>query len=64
MEIEFDKDYLLQLYEDGKTDSKKHRFQPQVIKQYIKTVDTLKAAPNKEFLYKLKVCIMKRNRVI
>jgi proteic killer suppression protein len=54
MKIEFEKEYLRELYEEGKASGKKYRFQPQVIKQYIKTVDLLKNAPNTEFLYKFK----------
>ena len=30
----FDKEYLQQLYEEGKTKDKKHRFQPQMVKRY------------------------------
>ena len=30
MEIHFDKEYLQQLYEEGKTKDKKYRFQPQM----------------------------------
>ena len=54
MIIEFEHEYLRELYEDGKTSNKKYRFQPQVIKQYIKAVDTLRTAPHTAFLYKLK----------
>jgi hypothetical protein len=28
MDVEFEKEYLAELYEKGKTDDKKHRFQP------------------------------------
>ena len=41
MEIKFDKEYLKELYEDGRTKNKKYRFQPQVIKKYQKRIDTL-----------------------
>ncbi len=41
MEINFERDYLKELYENGKTRSKKHRFQPIVIKKYIQTIDKL-----------------------
>ena len=34
MEIHFDKEYLQQLYEEGKTKDKKYRFQPQMVKRY------------------------------
>ena len=32
MYIEFDKDYLRELYTDGKTSDKKHRYQPEVVR--------------------------------
>lgn len=54
MEINFEKDYLNELYENGKTRSKKHRFQPNVIKKYIQTIDKLRAAKNTEELYPIK----------
>jgi proteic killer suppression protein len=54
MVLEFEKEYLHQLFVEGETKEKKHRFQPQIIKQYTKTVNTLRSAPNIEFLYKLK----------
>ena len=38
MTIEFEQEYLRELYEEGKVSGKKHRFQPQVIKQYIKYI--------------------------
>jgi proteic killer suppression protein len=31
MEITFEKEYLRELYETGKTTDKKYRFQPQII---------------------------------
>ena len=44
MIIEFDKDYLHELYTDGKTNDKKHRYQPEVIRGYQKTVFLLSSA--------------------
>ena len=41
MKIEFEKEYLRELYETGKTTDKKHRFQPQVVNGYIKCVRAL-----------------------
>ena len=38
MEIHFDKEYLRDLYITGKAD-KKHRFQPQIIRKYIRIID-------------------------
>jgi len=54
MEIVFEKDYLKELYEKGKTQSKKHRFQPKIIKKYIQAIDKLRVANNTEELYPIK----------
>lgn len=54
MDITFEKDYLKELYENGKARSKKHRYQPSVIKKYIQTIDKLRAAKNTEELYPIK----------
>jgi len=54
MQIEFDKEYLQELFDQGKTTDKKKRFQPGIIKKYIDTVNILRTAPNTEFLYKFK----------
>lgn len=51
MEIKYDKEYLKQLYEDGKCSDKQHRFQPMIIKKYQKRIDTLMGATRKEDLY-------------
>lgn len=54
MEIVFEKEYLKELYEKGKYRSKKHTFQPGVIKKYIQTIDKLRAARDTEELYPIK----------
>lgn len=54
MEINFEKNYLKELYENGKTRNKKYRFQPQVIKKYIQTIDKLRVAKNTEELYPIR----------
>ena len=41
MVIEFEKEYLSELYYEGKCNDKKHRFQPQVIRNYVKRIVTL-----------------------
>lgn len=43
MEIKFDKQYLEELYLEGKTSDKKHRFQPPIIGKYRKTIDLLES---------------------
>jgi proteic killer suppression protein len=54
MLIEFEKDYLEQLYADGKATNKKYRFQPSVVKQYKNTIDKLRSAQRIEDLYSIK----------
>ena len=51
MEIIFDKEYLRQLYEEGKTTDKKHRFQPHIIARYQLRIKVLDQAGNIEELY-------------
>ncbi len=51
MYIEFDKEYLKELCEAGKTKDKKHRFQPEVIRGYAKCVLYLRRARSIEDLY-------------
>lgn len=40
MEVKFNEEYLRDLYETGKSD-KKHRFQPQIIKRYVRVIDLM-----------------------
>ncbi|SDT05003.1 type II toxin-antitoxin system RelE/ParE family toxin [Winogradskyella sediminis] len=54
MEIIFEKDYLKELYENGKAKNKKYRFQPTVVKKYIQTIDKLRAAKYTEELYPIR----------
>lgn len=54
MLIEFNQEYLRELYEQGKTSDKKHRFQPQIIKGYRRAVDILKATKRIEDLFPFK----------
>ncbi|MBQ0057727.1 MAG: type II toxin-antitoxin system RelE/ParE family toxin [Bacteroidales bacterium] len=52
MEIKFRQAYLKELYETGTCSDKKHRFQPQIVSKYRKTVDLLEANATKEDLYR------------
>jgi hypothetical protein len=45
MEINFNEMYLRDLYLAGKAD-KKHRFQPQVVKKYIRVIDLMRDEDN------------------
>ncbi len=51
MKIEFLETHLEELYTDGKAKNKKHRFQPQVVKKYIKKIDILRAVNKIEDLF-------------
>jgi len=52
MEIKFDRKYLEELYETGKTTDKKYRFQPQIVKKYRKTIDILESVARIEDLFR------------
>lgn len=54
MNVEFEKEYLTELYENGKVMDKKHRFQPQVVNGYLKCVKALINASRMEDLYLFK----------
>lgn len=41
MVVTFEDAYLSDLYEKGKTDDKKHRYQPEVVRRYQKCIDFL-----------------------
>ena len=51
MEINFEKEYLSELYYKGKCSDKKYRFQPQVIKKYKNCIDVLENADCIEDLF-------------
>lgn len=52
MDIRFGQTYLKELYEKGTCNSKKHRFQPQIVSKYRKTVDLLESNNTIEDLYR------------
>lgn len=54
MLIEFDKDYLLELYTEGKTSDRKYRYQPEIIRGYQKAVFLLSSANVITDLFKYK----------
>ena len=51
MVVEYEKDYLKELYDNGKCANKKYRFQKQVVTKYQKRIDTLMAATRIEDLF-------------
>ena len=46
MIVIFEQDYLRELYEKGKASDKKHRFQPQIVSKYTRTIDLMKKLSN------------------
>ncbi|MBE6331920.1 MAG: addiction module killer protein [Bacteroidales bacterium] len=46
MIVTFDQKYLQELYVDGKSSDKKHRFQPQIIAKYVKVINLMKQQEN------------------
>lgn len=46
MLVTFEKEYLRELYEKGQTSDKKHRYQPQIVKKYLRIVDLMMEASN------------------
>lgn len=53
MIVTFDKVYLQELYEIGKTSDKKHRYQPDIVKRYQQRIKILESAPQIETLFQL-----------
>ena len=53
MIVKFDKEYLSELYYNGKCSDKKHRYQPDIVKRYKRRIDTLNDASCIEVLYRL-----------
>ena len=54
MVIEFDKEYLKELYINSEIENRKHGVQPSIVKKYIQTIDKLRAANSVEELYPIK----------
>jgi proteic killer suppression protein len=52
MDITFEQDYLQEMYQTGKTTDKKHRFQPAVIRKYIRVIDLMTDQPDMAALKK------------
>lgn len=52
MEINFEKDYLRELYYEGKAHDKKYRFQPQVVRKYVRVIDLMESLESIEDFYR------------
>lgn len=51
MKVIFNEKYLQEMYVTGQTD-KKHRYQPQIIRKYIRVIDVMIETPNVQGLLK------------
>ncbi len=51
MEINFDKQYLSELYYEGKCSDKKHRYQPDIARRYKRCIDLMESVSTVEGLY-------------
>lgn len=54
MIVNFEEEYLRQLYEDGKCKDKKHRYQPDIVRRYQKVIRFLTAASSIAKLWPIK----------
>ncbi len=46
MTVNFEQEYLYDLYTKGKVNDKKHRFQPQIVNKYIRVIKLMTAEDN------------------
>jgi len=53
MDIYFKKDYLHEIYQTGKSTDKKYRFQPEIIRKYIRVVDIMMSQPDVMYSYEI-----------
>ena len=53
MIVSFEKQYLRDLYEKGKTDDKRYRYQPEIMRKYRRCIDILFDASGIEALYRI-----------
>lgn len=52
MEIAFEKDYLRELFYNGEASDKQHRFQPQIVRKYVRVVNILDSVDKIADLYR------------
>ena len=52
MEIKFEKDYLRELFYDGVASDKQHRFQPDIVRRYVRVVNILDSVEKVADLYR------------
>ena len=55
MEITFEQDYLRELFYEGRAKDKKHRFQPQIVRKYIKVLNLMESLDSTQDLDRLRL---------
>ena len=53
MTVKFGKEYLSELYYNGRSSDKRHRFRPDIVERYKRRIDTLWSATCIEALYRI-----------
>jgi proteic killer suppression protein len=46
MIVTFEEEYLRDLYEKGRSDDKRHRYQPEIIRKYIQCINLMRRIPD------------------
>lgn len=46
MDVTFEQNYLREMYQTGRTSGKNHRFQPEIIRKYVRVIDLMIDQPN------------------
>ena len=54
MEIKFEKDYLRELFYEGVASDKQHRYQPHVVRKYVRVVNILDSVDKVADLYRFR----------
>ena len=52
MEVKFEKDYLRELFYDGVASDKQYRFQPEIVRKYVRVVNILDSVSRVVDLYR------------
>ena len=52
MEILFEKDYLRELFYDGVTSDRHHRYQPDIVRRYVRVINTLESVDKPSDLFR------------
>lgn len=54
IEISFEKDYLRELFYEGKTSDRHHRYQPEIVKRYIRVINILESVEKPVDLFRFR----------